>query len=271
MNGKIKVGIIGCGTIGTEIARACVFDLKKKVNLVSVYDINRKKLEVFDKFIGRKTAALSLEELFRKCSLVIEAANPGIVTRLLRKAISGKKDIMIMSVGGLLGSEKLLRTARAKGVKVYMPSGAIAGIDALKSANLSNVSSVNLTTKKPIRGLEGAPFLKKKKIDIHKVKGEKVLFKGNAEQAVKAFPKNINVSALLSLAGLGARRTRVKIIASSLIHRNIHEVEIKGDFGTIRTVTENVPSPRNPKTSFLAALSAVATLKGIVDSVRIGT
>ncbi len=103
------------------------------------------------------------------------------------------------------------------------------------------------------------------------IKNEKILFQGSALEAVKAFPKNINVASVLSLAGLGAEKTLVKIITSPEYTKNTQEVEIIGDFGKITTKPENVPSEKNPKTSKLAILSAIATLNGIVESVRVGT
>lgn len=267
---KLRVGIIGCGVIGGEIAEACVTLLKEKIELAALFDIDRKKSENLSKSVKKNVTADSLEDLFDKCDLIVEAANAKIARNLLQKAIKNSKDIMMMSIGGLIESEDLLDEARKKGVRVYLPSGAICGVDGLKSARLSKIESVTLTTRKPPRGLFGAPYLQEKEIDIDSIKGEKVIFEGTALEAVKGFPKNVNVSSILSLAGIGAGNTTVRIITSPAYTRNTHEVEITGDFGRITTKTENVPS-RNPKTSKLAALSAVATLKGIAESVRMGT
>ncbi len=268
---KIRLGIIGCGAIGTEIAKACGSILKDKIDLVSIFDIDKDKISVLEKKIGRDIGANSLDILIEKSDFLFEAASSSISAEMLKKAIAKFKDIMIMSIGGLLNREELLEKARRKGIKVYLPSGALAGIDALKAAGISKIESVTLITKKPPGGLEGAPYLLEHNIDLNKITDETIVFKGNAEEAVKGFPKNINVSALLSLAGIGADKTRVKIVTSPSFTRNTHEVEIKGEFGTIKTETSNVPSPANPKTSYLAVLSAIATLKGIVGSVKIGT
>ena len=113
--------------------------------------------------------------------------------------------------------------------------------------------------------------MKEKNIDIHSIKAEEVLFSGSPLEAVKGFPKNINVASVLNLAGIGAKKTKVRIVTSPTYTKNTHEIEITGDFGRITTRTENVPSKKNPKTSALAILSAIATLKGIVESVKIGT
>jgi len=189
----------------------------------------------------------------------------------LERCIKSNKDCLVMSVGGLLGNEGLLKKAAVAGIHVYIPSGAISGIDALKGASVGKVESVTLTTRKPPRGLEGAPYLTRNRIDLKSIVSETILFEGSAEEAVEGFPANVNVSAVLSLAGIGAKDTKVRIVTSPGYTKNVHEVEIVGDSGRITTKTENVPSKDNPRTSALAIYSAIATLEGIAGSVRIGT
>jgi len=271
MEVKLKVGIIGCGVIGSKIAESCLGALKDGTELVALFDVDKDKLLVLENKLGRKLGISSLDDVFKKSELVIEAASAAVSSELLCRAIEKKVNIMIMSVGGLLGHENLIEEARKKGIRVYLPSGALAGIDAIKAASFSKIDSVTIITRKPLKGLEGAPYLLEKGINIKEIKEETVLFEGSAKQAVKGFPKNINVSALLSLVGIGADKTAVRIVTSPSFTQNSHEVEVKGEFGTIKTQTINVPSPFNPKTSYLAVLSAIATLKGIVDSVRMGT
>jgi len=270
MRTLIRVGLVGCGTIGREIAKACQGSLKDKFRLVSFFDIDQTKYARMRKICKVRPAG-SLEELVDRSSLIVEAANARVPYLLIKEASRRKKDIMIMSVGGLIGHRGLLKKAEKSGINVYLPSGAIAGIDALKSAACSKIDEVILFTRKPPKGLEGAPYIRSRKIDLKGLKKDKVVFKGSASDAVKAFPKNINVSAILSIAGIGAGRTQVRIIASPGAKRNVHEIIIRGKFGVIKTRTENVPSPYNPKTSYLAALSAVATLRNIAGMVKIGT
>jgi len=268
---KIKVGIIGCGAIGSEIVKVCVGSLKEKIELTALYDIDKERISNLLKVVGKIAVANSIDDLFDKSELIIEAASTKISEGIVKKAIETSKDAMIMSVGGLINSEKLLKDAVEKNVKLYFPSGAISGIDALKAAKLSKIEKVTLTTKKPPRGLEGAPYLKEKNINVNNIKTEEVIFEGSALEAVKGFPKNVNVSSLLSLTGIGAKNTTVKIVTSPEFKTNTHKIEITGEFGKITTETQNVPSKKNPKTSALAFFSAIATLKGITESVRLGT
>lgn len=268
---KLKVGIIGCGAIGSEIAKVCQLRIKNKVNLIGICDKNGESAKALKKTLKNKVPVLELDALIKKSRLVVEAASARSSADILKRAISRKRDIIIMSIGGLVEKELLLKKASKAGINVYLPSGAICGIDGLKSAAIGRLDSVTLTTRKPPRGLEGAPYLKENNIKVSSIREETMVFEGSAADAVRGFPQNVNVCAVLSLAGLGAANTRVRIITSPGYTKNTHEVEIQGESGRITTKTENVPSKTNPRTSQLAIYSAIATLEGIANSVRIGT
>jgi len=268
---KIVLGIVGCGNIGLVLAKVASAKMKDKVSAVAVWDIDKTRIDRVKKELPEVLTASGEEDLIEKSDLVLEAVSPAAAIGLILKAINKKKDILVMSVGGIIGNEDILDKARKEGIRILFPSGAIAGIDGLKAAKLAGLDSVKLTTRKSPASLKGAPYLNEKGIDTDKIKKETVVFEGNAFDAIKAFPKNVNVSALLSIAGIGAKKTKVRVVADPACDKNIHEIEIKGKAGTIFTRVENVPSEDNPKTSFLAALSATAALAEYFDSVRIGT
>jgi len=267
----IKIGIVGCGAIGSYLAKTIHSRYKGIVRISGICDIDKSKIIKLQRFLKTKIKAYSLAKLAESCDLLIEAANGNTAQETAKQALKSGRDVMIMSVGGLLNNTQLIKKFKKSKSRIYIPSGAIAGLDALKAAKMGKIKSVSLTTKKPIAGLEGAPYLKKQNIDLKKIKKEQIIFKGTAEKAVVNFPKNVNVAAILSLAGVGAVKTRVTIVASRKIERNTHTIEIRGDFGTIISCTENVPSRANPKTSMLAMLSAMATLEGILKNAKIGT
>jgi len=260
-----KIGIIGCGTIGRGIAEFINKDLKKKAVLVALCDIDIKKAKELSKAINSRPSVTDMNSLIKKSDLVIEAASGKVSEELVKKILLHKKDALIMSTGGLLKfGPGVLKKARSDGYNIYIPSGAICGLDGLSSASMGKIKKVTLTTRKPPKGLKGAPYLEKKKINIDKIKKETVIYNGTALEAVKHFPKNINVAATLSLSGIGPRHTKVRIITSPKYTKNIHEVAIEGEFGTLFTRTENVPSKMNPKTSQLAIFSALAKLKEVL-------
>lgn len=269
------VGLVGCGAIGTVLAQAIDEGQAGDTCLVMVYDrIAEKAKALSQKLKSKPKIAENFNELLesRDIELVIEAASQDAVRAYALKVLEVGKSLMIMSVGALVDSKlvkKIGCLAKEKGVKVYIPSGAIAGLDGLKSALIGNVESVTLTTRKPLEALKDAHYFKEK-YGV-KIVNPTIICEGTATEACKLFPTNVNVAATLGLAGLGPGKTKVKIIADPHISRNIHEIEVKGEFGELKIHVENVPFIDNPKTSYLAALSAVATLKEITEPLLIGT
>ncbi|OQX18458.1 MAG: aspartate dehydrogenase [Candidatus Altiarchaeales archaeon A3] len=259
----LNLGIIGCGNIGRTIIRA-IYEGKIDCKIIGVFDANKdgynalsdeikkqiKFFDNFDKFIEANT------------NLILEAASQQAVKEYAVGVLKHDKNLMLMSVGALNDKnlfEEIKRTAKEKNLKIYIPSGAVVGIDGVKAAMFGCIESVTLTTRKNPKSLGIASD------------EEKILFDGNADEAVVKFPKNINVAATLSLAGIGFEKTKVKIIADPNISENIHEIRIKGNFGEILTVARNLPSPDNPKTSYLASLAAMACLKRITSEIEMGT
>lgn len=273
MSKLLKIGIVGCGAIGSSLAKTIVCDFSGKAQLVNLYDIEiEKAYNLASKLNHQKLPALSLEDLINKVDLVVEATTADCAFEIAKKTISLRKDIMIMSVGGIVQAYKeLLALAQANGVRILIPSGAICGIDGLKAAALGKINKVTLTTKKPPKAFLGVPYVVKQKVRLDSLSGDTLLFEGNALTAIRAFPQNINVAATLSIAGIGPEQTMVRIVASPNITRNVHEIEIESKAGRIVTRTENIVHPDNPKTSYLAVLSAVATLKQILEPAKIGT
>ncbi|MFH1479313.1 MAG: aspartate dehydrogenase [Candidatus Omnitrophota bacterium] len=259
-----KIGIVGCGVIGSSIALFINKDLRRKAKIIALSDIDPKIASSLSKKLKPPAAIYNVDTLIKKSELVIEAANPGVASQVLKKTMSLKKDVLIMSTGGLLKHTKLIEKAKKIGINVYIPSGAICGLDGLRAASIGKIKSVSLVTRKPPKGLKGAEYLRKKGIDIDRLKKELVIFSGSAEEAIRHFPKNINVSATLSIMGIGPKKTKVKIVTSPLYTRNTHEIEVEGEFGRFFTRCENLPSKANPKTSQLAIFSALSKLKEVL-------
>lgn len=270
----LRIGIVGCGAIGGSLARIIQKDFAKQARVSALYDIDRVKAIGLSRIISGsgKVAVKSLPELINRSELVIEAASAGYSWQIAGQVLSKKRMIMIMSVGGIVKHIKALRELAAKtNTRVFIPSGAIVGVDGLKAMAGVKIKKVVLTTRKNPRAFKGVRFIEDKKINLDALKQDRVLFSGRAQDAIRFFPQNINVAGVLSIAGIGALKTRIRIIASPRIHNNIHEIEIESSAGTIFTRAENVLHPDNPKTSYLAVLSAVAVLRQIVEPVRIGT
>lgn len=260
-----SIGIIGCGAIGTQIAGYIGRNFKNKARLAVIYDVDSGKSELLLKNLSdRPMIAKDIDELMEKVDLIIECASMQVSGEIAEKAVSSGKDVIIMSTGGLLSKKGIFEKARSRNVNIYLPSGAICGLDGIRSACIGKIEKVILTTRKPLEGLKGAPYLKEKHIDIDGISEEALIFSGTAKEAVKYFPQNINVASTLSIYGIGPELTMVRIFTSPEYKRNIHEIEVEGEFGRLFTRTENVPSKENPKTSQLAIFSAIAKLEEIL-------
>ncbi|MFH1678361.1 MAG: aspartate dehydrogenase [Candidatus Omnitrophota bacterium] len=276
---KLRIGIVGCGAIGTSLAKTIVNQFAGQARLVCFYDIDKNKALLLaaslkkDGFPGlHSIVSFSLDNLIQRTGLVIEAAQAKSSLAIARSVLRKGRDVMVMSVGGIAAHINQLRQlAKSNQAKLYIPSGAICGIDAIKAASQRKIRKVILLTRKNPNSFGYSDYLKKRGIKLDKIKKDTILFSGAAREAIKLFPQNINVAATLSIAGIGAARTRVKIMACPKVKRNIHEIYIESDAGVISTRVENLVHPDNPKTSFLAVLSAIATLRQILDPVRIGT
>ena len=270
-----SVGIIGCGTIGSQLALA-VDSRKIDAELVALFDVYEDAVnKLANKLKTKPLLAKNVEEFVANdMDIVVEAASQDAVRNYARLVLETNHDLMIMSVGALLDSnlyDDLQGLAEKHDKIIYLPTGAIGGIDAVRSVR-HLLEEVTLTTTKSPKGLEGAPFFKTHKIDLKKIKKAKMIYEGKAEDAVNLFPANVNVAAALSLAGIGGKRTKVRIVADPKTKVNTHEVTAKGSFGEMRFQVNNVPSPTNPKTSYLAVLSAIECLRSICDDrVSIGT
>lgn len=270
-----RIGLLGCGAIGTEIALA-IDSGKIPAKLTHVFDFSS------DASRSLVTKLKNQPEITQNVGLlaaspndiIVEAASQDAVRDNALSILQNRKDLMIMSVGALLDEsifDIIVEGCKDFKKSVYLPSGAILGLDGIRSVK-DELESVSLiTTKSPI-SLRGAKFFETSTLDIEDIKESTTIFEGTARDAVRLFPANINVAALLSLAGLGSLNTKVRIIADPKTDKNTHEIEAKGKFGKFSIKVENVPSYNNPKTSRLAILSAIECLRAVCQNdIRIGT
>jgi aspartate dehydrogenase len=263
-----SIGIFGCGAIGKALLRA-VASGKLAVRIAGVASRTEESARAFLSIFDNPPPYLSLPELIAAADLIIEAAGGRVVPELAEKVFAAGKDLMVISVGALLDHPEIIEKSRKTGCRLYCPSGAIAGLDGIKSASVGEITHVTHTTRKPPDGLEGAPYLIERGISLVGLKEEKEIFSGSAREACRGFPANVNVTAAVSLAGIGPERTRVRILAVPGLARNCHDIDVEGEFGLLRVHIENVPS-ENPKTGKLTALSIIRAIRDVIDPVRIG-
>ncbi len=266
----LKIGLLGVGAIGRVIATA--LDQKKlDAELVALVDQDRERAMVLSSELATRPPVVSIEEMIERCELAVEAASQAALPEFVPQALAHRRDMLIMSVGGLLGRQEWFREADRRGCKIYVPSGAIAGLDGIKSASIGRIESATLTSRKPVAALRGSKYVVEHGIHLEDLKEDTVIFEGLAEEAARAFPATSNVAASLRLAVDPSAPVRVRVVAVPGGNENVHEIRVQGEFGKLSVKVENVPSKENPRTSQLAAYSAIATLKNLTRSLRVGT
>ena len=267
---KLKVGILGVGAIGQTIATA-LDQQRIDAELVAVCDLDHERATEFASTLRTPPRVIPLHEMIQRADLVVEAAGQAVLEDFVPRAIAGERDILVMSVGGLLGHDEWFCEAAKRGCRIYVPSGAIAGLDGIKSASMGRVNSAVLTSHKPAAALAGTKYAIDRSLDLENLKAEMVIFEGTAEEAARAFPTTSNVAATLRLSIDRTVPLCVRVIAVPGGTRNVHQIRVEGEFGSLSVEVENVPLKINPQTSQLAAYSALATLSNLTRALRVGT
>ena len=274
-----RVGIIGYGSIGKEIIEATRRHEIPNARIVALFD---KESTVFNS-VDYDTGELHLfsdfdefynSKIYSNIDIIIECASKGAVKEYGMKIIKSKKVLIVLSVGAFSDEDylrELQNLSKLNNTRILIPTGAIAGLDSIRSVK-KYLNTITIVTTKNPKSLVGAPYFKSSKIRIDEISKETVLFEGNAADAIELFPANVNVAVSIALAGIGLVKTQVKIVADPTLSVNKHEIVGEGAFGKLHIVVQNIPSPSNPRTSYLASLSAIECLRGLCnENFRIGT
>ncbi|HET8792495.1 MAG TPA: aspartate dehydrogenase [Nitrososphaeraceae archaeon] len=278
---KKNISIIGCGAIGSELALSVDKTMNENISISSLLDIKlenaeglKSKLSNNNPLVFNNFSDYIKSTNFKDVNLVIEAASQNALTNYLNDIILLKKDLLVMSVGAFANAgffSQVVKNVEKNDINLYLPSGAIAGIDAIKSVK-SSISYLTLTTTKNPNSLKDSPFFKKNNITVDAIKKRTLIFEGSAIEAVENFPANVNVAALLGLTGIGLEKTKVNVIADPSLRINKHEIKVIGKFGELIIRVKNIPSSTNPKTSYLAILSIIESLRSITTKgIKYGT
>ncbi len=264
------IGVVGCGAIGRALLTAADAGKLSGVSLAGVTSRTENSAREFLATLNSPPPFLQRGDLIDRSNLLVETAGGHVVPSLAEDAFEAGKDLMVISIGALLEHPEILQRARETGCRLIAPSGAIAGLDGIKSASAGRVDRVEMTSRKPPNALNGAPYLIENGISLAGLEQEQEIFSGSARDACRGFPSNLNVSAAVSLAGIGPDKTKVNIVAVPGLERNCHDIEVEGEFGLLNVHIKNIPS-ENPRTGRLTALSIIRSIKDAFEPVRIGT
>ena len=266
----IKVGIAGLGTIGKVIARKLANNEVAGIELECVAVRDPTRAQEFLDGIGSQAHIYAIESLAREADVVIECAPAAAFGEIAVPVLTAGKSFIAVSAGQLLERPDLIELAREYGGQIIVPTGALIGLDAVTAAAEGEIRSVAMITRKPVKGLLGAPYLEKRGIDISDITQPVRIFQGSAREAARGFPENVNVAAALALAGIGPDRTTIEIWADPALTRNVHRIVVEADSASFEMSIQNIPS-ENPKTGRITALSVVAALRKLRAPLRVGT
>lgn len=265
-----RIGIAGLGEIGRTLAGAIASGTLPGLELTAVAARDGAKAQAWLAGRGISCPVVPLAAFPDHADLVVECAPGAIIGEICRPMLEAGKRVMVLSCGALLPRPELLALAREKGGQIIVPTGALLGLDAVTAAAEGVIHSVRMTTRKPPKGLLGAPYLEQNAISVDGLTEPKRVFAGSAREAAAGFPANVNVAAALSLAGIGPDRTTIEIWADPSVTRNCHTIDVDSDSARFTLSIENVPS-ENPKTGRITALSVLAALRKLHAPLRVGT
>lgn len=264
-----RVALAGLGSIGSSLASALLGGLDGyRLTAVGVRNEAAARETLGPR--GADVAITAIADLEPHADLVIECAPAALLPEIATPFLKAGKTVVVLSAGALLSNDGLIELARAHGGRIVVPSGALLGLDAVAAAAEGKIRQVRMTTRKPVAGLLGAPFLVENNIDIAGITEPLRVFRGTAREAAVGFPANLNVAVALSLAGVGPDETILEIWADPRIERNTHTVEVDADSARFTMTIENIPS-ENPKTGRITALSVLALLRKMRAPLAVGT
>jgi aspartate dehydrogenase len=264
-----RVAIAGLGAIGRALARR----LAQGVPGLTLACVSSGRRAIAQDWLEREKIGcpiVELDALPAHADIAVECAPAEVMERICRPMLAAGKRVLVLSAGALLPRPELVELARAHGGQIIVPTGALLGLDAVSAAAEGEIRSVTMVTRKPPKGLAGAPYLVKNGISVEGLTAAKQVFNGTARDAAAGFPANVNVVAALSLAGIGPDRTTIEIWADPAVTRNCHRIEVDSDSAHFSMSIENIPS-ENPKTGRITALSVLAALRKLGAPLRVGT
>jgi aspartate dehydrogenase len=266
---RLRVAIAGLGAIGEKVAEGLDRGIDG-LELAAIAVRDRARAEAKLARLRRPVPLVGLGELEPLADAVVECAPASLLPEVAGPFLRAGKMAVVLSCGALLQNEDLIELARRNGGRIVVPSGALLGLDAVTAAAEGTIRSVRMITRKPVRGLAGAPYLEQHGIAIEGLTEPLRIFSGTPREAAIGFPANLNVAVALALAGIGPDRTQLEIWADPHLDRNTHRIEVVSDSATFSMEIANVPS-ENPRTGRITALSVLACLRKLRAPLRVGT
>jgi aspartate dehydrogenase len=268
---EFRVAVGGLGAIGMKVAETLDKGGIPGCRLVAVAAGDKERAAKRVAGFRNPPRVTDLAGLAEDADIVVEGVPARLFGDIAEPTLKAGRIFIPLSVGALLERMDLVDLAAENGARIHVPSGALLGLDAVRGAAEGEIHSVTMETRKPPRGLKGAPYIEQNGIDLDAISEPTVIFEGSAREAVKGFPANVNVAVALSLAGIGPDKTTIRLYADPTVDRNTHTITVDADSTRFTMKIEGVPSPENPATGKLTPLSVLAVLRSLASPLQVGT
>jgi aspartate dehydrogenase len=267
----LRVALGGLGAVGLPVAEWLDGDEEPNLRLAAVSANDKDRAAARLAHLNTPPEVLELDQLADVADVVVECAPPEKFLDVCGPAVEQGRVLITLTVSQLIHHLDLVDRARETGATIIVPTGAIVGLDAVRAAAQGDLKSVVMRTHKPPAGFQKALWIREQGIDLMGLNAPKKLYEGTVREAAGMFPANVNVAVALGLAGLGPDETRYEVWADPTITRNTHWITVESDILSVEMKIAGVPTEENPATGKIVPLSLIATLRGLVDPLKIGT
>lgn len=262
----LRLGLIGYGAIGQQVAAALAAEEPRRIALASVL-VRRARPA------APGPAVIADPERFfaERFDAVLETAGHQAVRDHGERVLAGSADLLVTSVGALADDglrARLLAAAEAAGRRLILPSAGIGALDILSGAATGGLDRVTITVRKDPLSWKGTPA--EAAHDLDRLAAPVTLYDGPVREGARRFPQNVNIAAAVALAGIGLDRTRLVVIADPAIATHVVEVEAEGAFGRFRFVEDVIPTAENRKTGKLVGMAVVKTVRQFAANLVVG-
>ena len=267
----MRVALAGFGNVGQELARRLGAGAIPEVRLTAIAARDLDKARANAARLQPPPLVLPVAELPAHADAIVECATAAALPEIARIALHAGKILVPVSVGGLAAHPEILGWVEDGG-RIRVATGALPGLDGIRTAAEDPIESVRLTSRIRPESLAQEDYVRERGFDFTTPPtGAVQVFAGSARAAALAFPRHFNVAVAVSLAGIGLDRTQVTVFADPDIGGTVHLIEVDGENIQLRLESRNRPSAANPRTSRAVAPSILAALRALISPVQIGS
>lgn len=264
----LRLGLMGAGAIGEDVIKMVQGEFADRITIPAVLVRNKREQQPKNYPLITNNSDVFFNHNF---DVVLEGAGHAAVIDHAEKVLLAKTDMIVTSVGAFTDDvlyQRCIDAARSAGSRLIIPSAGIGALDTLSAAAVGGLTSVHMIVRKDPSAWYGTHA--EGIFDLPAMTEPTVIFEGSPREGAALYPQNVNISAAVSLAGMGLDDTRLTIIADTDIDTHVCEVHAEGAFGKFSFVENLAVAETNRKTGKIVAMAVMKTVRQMVSPVVIG-